>query len=355
MPAKGTTAREPPVPADALQTQQSDQYPHAGTESRAIVSMSDVKRVAYLAAAAALLVLVIFVNPPSHTAFVHVLHKSAHSVVFALIALIYLKLAPTTSGGADWWKPYVVAIGVVLVCGSGTEIAQSFLNRDPSLEDVLRDLNGGTASLAAALFVQRRIRMHPRLRACVVLLATAASFTALAPLLWCVSAYANRDLAFPIIWAYRSPLDMYFVRVWTGDVSGVDLPTEWAVRPNEKAIEVDLDHETPSIALYESYPDWRGYGTLSLDITNPNPRPLNLIVRVNSESHDWFDYRFTLKPRARSTTRIRLDEIRTEQTGGELDLRNVRGTGIGALETMAGGRFYVNRISLESAATHALQ
>ena len=227
--------------------------------------VNGVVRLTYLAACAVLLILVVFVNPPTHTTFMYVLHKSAHSAAFALIALIYLKLAAKPNE-ADWWKPYVGALGAVLVCGVGTEIAQFYLHRNPSFEDVLRDATGGTASLAIVSL--RQPFMHGRLRACLALLATAASSAAVMPLVWCVAAYAHRDYLFPIILEYQSPLDMYFVKVWNGPASGVDLPNEWAVRPNEKAIEVGLDAKAPGIRLFETYPDWRGYSALALDVTN---------------------------------------------------------------------------------------
>ncbi len=255
--------------------------------------MSPIKQRSYLAAGAALLLMVVFVSPPTDTTFSYEAHKLAHSLVFALIALIYLQLAAKTSE-ADWWKPYLKALGIVLVCGAGTEFAQSFLNRSPSLQDVARDVTGASAILAIALLVRRWTLIRPSLVVGVAVFATASSLAATMPMVWCITAYANRALLFPTIWEYRSPLDMYFVKVWTGAVSGVDLPSELATGPNERAIEVSFSHETSNIALYEPSPDWRAHTRLSLTLTNPNPIPLALVVRVNSESINWFDYRFEL-------------------------------------------------------------
>jgi hypothetical protein len=307
--------------------------------------MSEVKRLAYLGAGTALLLLVVFVNPPTHTTFMYVLHKSAHPIVFAAIALIYIKLARTNGG--DWWKPYFRAFGVVLVCGAGTEILQSFFDRDPLLEDVVRDATGGSASLAIASLVQRSALMRPMVRLAVWLLATAASFAAALPLLWCVCAYANRDLLFPTILEYRSPLDTYFVKVWTGRVSGVRLPDEWAVHPDEKAIKISLENGKPGIRFYEPYPDWRGYGTVSVEATNPNAMPVDLVVRLNAESPDYCDVPFELEPRTRSTLKLRIDETDPARPCRELNRSHIAGMAIFALKTMEGGRLYVNRIGLE--------
>ncbi len=307
--------------------------------------MSEIKRLAYLGAGAALLLLVVFVNPPTHTTFMYVVHKSAHPVVFAAIALIYIKLAQ--ANGGEWWKPYVRGFGVVLACGVGTEVLQAFFNRDPLLEDVVRDAIGGSASLAIISLVQRSALMRPVVRLAVSLLATAASFAVVYPLIWCVFAYANRDQLFPTILEYRSPLDTYFVKVWTGRVSGVRLPDEWAVHPNEKAIEISLETGKPGIRLYETYPDWRGYRTVSVDATNPNAMPIDLVVRLNAESPDYCDVPFELNPRTRSTLKLHIDETRRAPQCRELNKRHVAGMSIFALKTMAGGRLYVSRVGLE--------
>jgi hypothetical protein len=308
--------------------------------------MSEGGKLTYLATGAALLLLVVLVNPPAHTMFMYVLHKSGHPAVFALIALIYLKLTAKTNE-ADWWKRYVGAFLVVVACGVGTEIAQSWLGRNPSLQDVIRDAAGGTASLAIALLIQRWIRMSRARRVLFVLLATSTTFAAVMPLAWCVSAYANRDLLFPIIFQYRSPLDLYFVKGWTGDPAGINLPTEWAARRDEKAIEVNLEFWKPGIRLFETYPDWRGYDTLLVDVTNPNPMQVDLVVRVNAESPDYCDVPFELESRTRSTLRLRLDEIGPARLCHGLNKSKVAGMGIFALKTMAGGKLYVNGIAIE--------
>jgi VanZ family protein len=309
-----------------------------------------VERLNYLAAGAVLLLLVVFVNPPVQTTFVYVLHKSAHAAVFAVFALVCLKVAAKPHQ-VNWWKPYLGAFGVVLVCGLGTEFAQSFLNRDASLEDVFRDATGAAASLAIALLVRRWTLLRHRLRVSVVLFATVASFVAVTPLIWCVAAYANRDFVFPSILEYRSPLDIYFIEGWTANSSGVRLPPEWARRPDEKGLEVNLDTGRPGIRLVETYPDWHGYDTLSLDVTNPNPKSLRLFVRVNAQSPDYCDFHFGLEPRTRSTLRLRVDEIRLAPSCRTLNMTDVAGMSVYAPAPMLGGKFYVNRISLESSGT----
>jgi VanZ family protein len=297
----------------------------------------------HLVAIAALLLIVVFANPPSHTQFLYVLHKSAHSVVFALVGVLCLRLIPEAT---SWWTPYVGALSAVLIMGVGTEIAQAWVNRDSSALDVLRDVVGGCAGLSIALFGRRRTQMSRAMRARVGLFAAVATIGALAPLTWCLSAYANRDLRFPVIWQYRTPLDMYFVTVWAGRVSAVDLPTRWARRSDESAIEVVPDPSAgASIALYAPYPDWRTHTTLSIEFTNPSQTPVTLMVRVNSESVDWSDHWFELMPDTRATLRLRLSDIRLDRSGVELNRADVVGLGLAASSSQTA--FYVNRIALE--------
>ena len=125
------------------------------------------------------------------------------------------------------------------------------------------------------------------------------------------------------------------------------MPAEWAVRPNEKAIEVSLDIWKPGIRLFETLPNWRGYGTVSVDVTNPNLTPLDLVVRINAESADYCHVAFRLKPQARSTLRLRLDEIGPARQCRELNRAKVAGMAIFTLKTIADGKLYVSGVSLE--------
>jgi len=288
--------------------------------------------------------LVVFVNPPTHSAFLVVLHKSAHPVVFGIIALISLELIRTTDE-ARWINRYVGALSVVVVSGAATEIAQSWVGRDASALDVVRDAIGGVAVLAI-VSVRDGKAQRRGMRTWMIAIAISASIGALAPLAWCVVAYGNRDLQFPTILQYRSPLDLYFVKVWIGNVRGVELPAQWASLPDEKGIEVNLQFWKPGLRLFETYPDWRGYDALLLDVTNPNGTVVDLVVRVNAESPDYCDVQFEVAATARVVLRIQLQDMGKAGSCPGFDDRHVAGMAVFTTRTISGGLLYVDRIWL---------
>src|SRR6202021_37453 len=84
-----------------------------------------------------LLSLVVFAKFHEPTRFVHNLQKLAHPVTFGAVALLFLTLlrprTPRLSGH------YIAAFVLTVLCGAGTEIAQAFVDRDPSFLAVLPD------------------------------------------------------------------------------------------------------------------------------------------------------------------------------------------------------------------------
>jgi VanZ family protein len=104
------------------------------------------QRILRIAAILFLLSLVVFAKFHEPTRFAHALQKLAHPVVFGAIALLFLTLprreTPRRLGA------YVMAFVLTVLCGAGTEVAQAFVARDPSLLDVLRDALGAGTALA---------------------------------------------------------------------------------------------------------------------------------------------------------------------------------------------------------------
>ena len=110
--------------------------------------------------------------------------------------------------------------------GAVTEFAQGFVNRDPSTFDVLRDAWGAAAALVAyaALAPRGLLRGRGRWRALGAAVALGAFAVMLAPLGLSVLAYAHRDLAYPTLAQWCSPLDRYFLRPVAAHLTGVSAP-----------------------------------------------------------------------------------------------------------------------------------
>ena len=108
--------------------------------------MSRAQRILRIAAILFLLSLVVFAKFHEPPRFFHTLQKLAHPVTFGALALLFLTLFRRQSPRP--FSSYVLALIVTVLCGAGTEVAQAFVDRDPSLLDVLRDTLGASTALA---------------------------------------------------------------------------------------------------------------------------------------------------------------------------------------------------------------
>jgi hypothetical protein len=282
----------------------------------------------------ALLGAIVFLHLPGTSAFWHVLQKLGHSLIFAIIAWLTLSVLRTISRRPDGPNTalYTAALAIAVALGAGTEIAQAFVHRDPSLIDVVRDSAGAAAALAARLAIESRAQW-PAGRAysravwtwgAIILVAGIV-----APMAVCLAAYAHRRLEFPTLARFDSPLDLYFVSQGGAELARVPEPKRWAAASSETALEIRLISKPyPGITLEEPYPDWRGRSTLAFDLTNPGRAPLQLVVRVDDQRHvpsyrDRFNREFTVPAGARVVFAIPLRDIQAAPAGPPMDMGHI--------------------------------
>ncbi len=323
------------------------------------------RNIASLVAITLLAALVVFKGLPNTTKFLHVLHKTGHPLAFGLIALLVFSLLAKRNFMLTRppWVAYLAAFIITVLIGAATEIAQLFTHRDARLADVISDAIGATACLAghAAAFGSGRLARPTGSRLGAALLALAAAGVSLAPLAWCVAAYAVRDAAFPVILENPSRLDMYFVATGAGNLSVMPLPE--SARPDAlpadaasgnviTAVKVALDNgEYPGLSITEPYPRWSRYQSLAIDLTNPGPRDLHIVIRVHDRQHiNQYDDRFNrdviLAAKSRNTILIPLHEIQHGAKRRLLNLDAIAGLNCFSPGPVPGGVFYVNRIWL---------
>lgn len=323
------------------------------------------RNVASFVAIAVLAALVVFTGLPNSTKFLQVLHKTGHPLAFGLIALLVFSLLAKRDfmRARPPWVAYLAAFITTVLIGAATEIAQLFTHRDARLADVLSDAVGATACLAghAAALSSARLARPTGSRLGATLLALAAAGYSLAPLAWCVAAYAVRDAAFPVILENPSRLDMYFVATAADNPSVVPLPESarpYAVPAGAAggniitAVRVALDKgEYPGLSITEPYPRWSRYQSLAMDLTNPGPRDLRIVIRVHDRQHNnQYDDRFNrdviLAANSRNTILIPLHDIRHGAKRRLLNLDAIANLNCFAPGSVPDGEFVVNRIWL---------
>jgi VanZ family protein len=298
-----------------------------------------------------LLSLVVFAKFHEPPRFFHTLQKLAHPITFGALALLILTLFrrhPPRSFGS-----YVVALLLTVLCGAGTEVAQAFVDRDPSVLDVLRDTLGASTALAgfATLVPGSDARGRGGWRAIGALFALLGFVIMMTPISISLAAYARRDLLFPTLFEACSTLDRYFVAG-----NGANMEVVASTGPNSspcgKALRVTLGSAPyAGITLEEPYPNWRTAHTLILELRNPGEIDLPLVTRVHDLAHnfqfnDRFNREFTLPAHQRLEIAIPISEIEHAPAGRLLNLSRIAGVTVFRSPGAMTGSFEVERILL---------
>ena len=307
-----------------------------------------MQRILRVAAILFLLSLVVFAKFTEPTRFVHALQKLAHPITFGATALLFLTLLQNDAPRR--LRSYVVAFALTVICGAGTEVAQAFVGRDPSLLDVLRDALGASTALAgfATLVPGADARGRGAQRVIGALCAFVGLTIIVAPISISLAAYAHRDLQFPALIEACSPLDRYFL---SGDVKVVKSKGPTASRCRS-ALRVELGTARyAGMSVDEPYPDWRTAHTLVLDLRNPGEIDLSLVLRVHDRAHNYqfqdrFNREFTLHAGERREIAIPIADIEHAPAGRLMDLSQIAGIIVFRYGGTTVGNFEVERVVL---------
>jgi VanZ family protein len=313
-----------------------------------------VPRPLLLALIVVLASLVVFASFPPRPIILHVLQKLAHPTVFGVIAVSVLVLelqrAPPRSRA---WFGYLIALAVAVGLGGLTEILQNFTHRDPSLRDVGLDARGALCALALTAAFDRRLwtGKRPRLtRAACASLGIVLAVVIYFPLGLAAASYANRHRNFPVLFTPASRLDLYFIAPDIHPATRVELTGQDAGR---YALLVPLiERPYAGVTLFEPSPDWRGYSTLVVDLTNPGSVDLKLIIRVHDRHHngiyaDRYNADYSIPPGTRRVITTPLAAIESAPRGRSMDMAHI--AAIMLFRTGAGGppALLLNEIALQ--------
>lgn len=302
-----------------------------------------------------LLALVVLAPFPGSTRLFRALHNAAHAPVFGCIAVLILTLLRSRSRTRDW-KPiaqYAAAFLASAFLGAATELLQIPVARDASLIDLSNDVLGAAAFLTAfAVFdarVQQRVLIKGVLAGAAVLMLTVSAL----PLLRAALEQVRRESHFPVLADFTRKFDGYYIEENLSALAFEPMPSTWRRQPDEHVLAIEFQSEPwPGVTLDEPSPDWSGYSTLALDVTNPTDVPLALVVRVHDRAHnhefsDRFNRVFTIAARTRSELRIAVSEIRAAPAGRAMNMREVEALMLFRGEGSGASRMYLSRVWLE--------
>ena len=256
---------------------------------------------------------------------------TGHGVAFALTAALAALVLATSKLAGAWpvWLHYAVALVFTGLLGFGTEILQLWLPRDANLEDLRADMLGTWLGLAAVAVFDSRLRTLGRIG--IPLSGLIPFFVLAVPLVTCIQAYARRGAAFPVLADYRESFDDYFLQAQGTSRAHDLMPETWAGYSGEQAMRISFGAVAwPGLHFAEPAPDWRGYETLAIDVTNPNPAALPLNIRIDDRAHnnqysDRFNRVVELAPRERSVVRLPITDISRAPRSRNLEIHEISG------------------------------
>jgi VanZ family protein len=315
-----------------------------------------VQRAFLIVVVIALLSLLLLVQVDGNEAWLRVALDGSHVPIFAAVAvLLGVMLRRVDRPGPDG-RRYLFAFMLAFAAGIAIEYVQSHSGRPASLFDVGSNAAGAAVGLSVlALYESARHRV--RLDRAVRWMLFGAGVAGLLYAAWrpleAARAYLHRATGFPVLVAFGGPRDLYFVATQGLAAEIGDLPEPWALRPGERALRIRHGVDRPpAVQVKEPSPDWRGYRTLALDVTNAGDAEMQLVLRVLDEGHDWshedrFNQTFAIPARTRTTVRFPLDAVRAAPDARPMDLSRIADVMIFGHGPAGAGEIYVSRLWLE--------
>jgi len=324
-----------------------------------------LRRIVISACIAGLVSPLLFVTLDGQSEWLRVARNAAHGPIFACIAILIVAMSGprsmrTSRVSGRWpdWRRYTRSFALALSLGVLVEVLQFLDGRPPSLFDIGSDAAGAAVGLGVWTFFDGSRQAPPRCRPTAgVWLVLALALSGLAYLSWqplsAVRAYAHRAARFPVIAQFREPVDLFFAVTGDSDSRIVRLPEPWATWPREKTLRVDYGPgRSPTVRIKEPSPDWRGFARLMVDVTNPGPKPLRLVIRILDDRHDWtpedrFNLSVALAAGQRATVPVVLDAVALAPKGRRMDLARIKDVMLIGRTGSATGFFYVSALWLE--------
>jgi VanZ family protein len=308
-----------------------------------------------LVVAAALAVL-LFATLPGQGLWHRVLLNATHGPIFALVVVMLLHLYPAAHRGDRFTRTnsFFAAVGL----GVLVEVLQSVGGRPASSYDVMTDAVGAAVGLALhALCTRSRgfvATGTPQTSVAAWPIAVVLAGVALVawPPLQAARAYADRAAGFPTLAKFVGPRDLALVSTRGSSAAIVTLPEPWTKSPGEQALRLGYDAgQVASLQLLEPSPDWRGYSTLVMDLTNPSTVDVRLTLRIHDRQHDWsredrLNLPLLLAPGARATVRVALGAVESAPQSRSMDLERVSDILLYTQPTPGAGYLYISRIWL---------
>lgn len=264
-----------------------------------------------------------------------------HILFFALLTLAVRPWRIWTG-----WTLWSVCSLAVLLLGAGIELLQYGASRQMDWQDMLRNLLGLWAVLAA-----RPLASHIgnawsrvwflRIMVTVLLLVEGGTTAGVA-----IQQYKVGRLL-PALYDFSQPDPSPY---WSGAIAAAETSDS-----QNRELRISLFTTRYSGATLHNFPgDWQSYNRLVLDLYNPQDQPLRMTLRINDIKHDLgdnaysdrFNIPLTLSP-GPNRFRVDLDQVSNAPASRTMNMQEVRRLVLFATELTEPQTVYLRDIRLE--------
>lgn len=263
-----------------------------------------------------------------------------HIFFFAVFMLLVQSYRPLLRW-QEWLMVTLLAIGL----GIAIEFVQRFVGRDSSWDDVLHNLFGVWLGL---FWGQKPTRLVWLLRFVCILL--------IAPAFWLVVYSGIADIVmrkqFPLINSFESNYEMAHVQNNPRRVN--TSPDNLLHTHGDYGLQVVLSTKKYAGLRLVSYGDWSGYKLLQMDFYNPDSEPLELVLKISDAHHDLGKNRFNdrfnralILMQGWNQVQIDLEDVRTAPLGRVMQMNQIRGVEVFAVQLSVPRKFYWDNIRLQ--------
>ena len=281
----------------------------------------------------------------------------AHAPAFFLIFLLAAGFFDPTSIGFSGSSRALLHLtprrlllisGLLFLGGVTCEVAQKFVDRHPSTDDIIANSVGLMAGTLYCLSLRTRHRWY---RLIGIPLATLIlihpSITHLQELVECV----RQRQEFPLLASFERSLEL---AAWTPHGATATLDSAWASLGSQSMrIESYSDHH-PGAVMVWPVPDWSDYSSLRFDLFNPETREVTVGITISDEDHvkhlwepsDRFNWSVELLPMEVKSIVIRLEDVASSPETRAMDLSRVSNLNIFMQNSSPGSKLYVDGILL---------
>ncbi len=282
------------------------------------------KKFLFLAIATLLVTSLLFMPVAADNLWWREVFNSGHTVLFLVVSFVLFFRLHAAFQFSSVKIIYLAVVILMLSLGVAIEVVQSLLQREASVDDILRDFYGVSAGLGLALLVRQK---NVRNKTLALVFSLGFLFSGVGPLIQLSWHYMQRDKAFPMLTEFGERWSSSFVRFNSAELMG---PGEPERDENTRFYRLRFDADQyPGVSIIEPEENWLSYRNLHLRVYSENESDIVLVMRVHDDSHtqeydDRFNKRYVIRPGLNEIV-VRLSDVRTAPVDREMDLMNIAG------------------------------